>query len=217
VDIIGNPSDALATTANFIAGSGWMPALRWGIEVAGPKDMLRTMSASEREHGCLTSSDEGDKCKTIAQWAVLGVKAVNAQAVTTDSPEGARAALLAPSGEDGPAWLVTGNFQAIWQYNRADAYALAIGLLSDALRGDPPMRAAWPTDDIGLSRDETRDLQQVLVQRGHTDVVPDGFDGPITREAIRSEEKKRGWPETGRAGTKIVKALQDEPAVKDAP
>jgi lytic murein transglycosylase len=216
-DIISNPADALATTANFIAGSGWTPGLRWGIEVKGPKDVVRDMNASEREHGCLSSSDPSEKCKTIAQWKALGIAAVNPQPIATDSPEGARAALLAPSGEEGPVWLVTGNFQAIWQYNRADAYALAIGLLSDALRGDPPLRAAWPTDDIGLSRDGMRDLQQILVQRGHTDVAPDGFDGPITREAIRSEERKRGWPETGRAGTKIVKALRDEPAAKDAP
>jgi lytic murein transglycosylase len=217
VDIVGNPADALATTANFIAHSGWASGLRWGIEVRGPKEVMAQLSASEHEHDCLAGNDPSEKCKTTVQWAALGVTAVDAQPDRTDLPEGARAALLVPSGPDGPAWLVTQNFEAIWQYNRADAYALAIGLLSDLLRGDPPMHAGWPTDDVGLSRDDMRDLQELLVQHGHADVVPDGFDGPITREAIRAEERKRGWPETGRAGTKIAKALRDDPAVRDSP
>ena len=50
------------------------------------------------------------------------------------------AALLLPAGAQGPAWLVTPNYQAIWRYNRADTYALAIGLLSDALKGLPAQR-----------------------------------------------------------------------------
>jgi lytic murein transglycosylase len=208
VDIVGNPADALATTANFIAGSGWVRGVRWGVEVKGHKAAAHDSAAAERDHGCLANSDADAKCKTVAQWAALGVTPIDAAlALTADT----RAALLAPAGEDGPAWLVTSSFQAIWVYNRADAYALAIGLLSDALRNDPPMHGAWPTDDIGLARDDMRVLQALLLQRGHGDVTPDGFDGPKTREAIRGEEARLGWPPSGRAGTKILKALKDAP------
>ncbi len=206
VDIIGSAADALATTANFVSGSGWVGGLRWGAEVVRPKSALRDWVSSERDHSCLAAaaSDQGGKCRSVDQWAALGVITL-----PPGLPAGTRAALLAPAGDQGPAWLVTRNYQAIWQYNRADAYALAIGLLSDALRGDPPMRTPWPTDDLGLGRDEMRALQTELIRRGHVDLVADGLEGPITRDAIRAEERLLGWPETGRAGARIARALTD--------
>ena len=209
VDIIGSAPDALATTANFVAGSGWVGGMRWGSEALRPNGAAREWVATEREHACLGAGavDKSGKCRTVEQWAALGVTAL-----PPGLPAGARAALLAPAGDAGPAWLVTRNFQAIWQYNRADTYALAIGLLSDALRGDPPIRTPWPTDDPGLGRAEMRALQTELIRRGHADVVADGFDGPITREAIRAEERRLGWPETGRAGARIARALIEPPA-----
>lgn len=203
VDIVGSAADALATTANFLSGSGWVGGLRWGVE-AVRLGSLREYVALEREHACLASGvrSQDGKCRSVEQWARLGVIAM-----PPGLPAGTSAALLAPAGDDGPAWLVTRNYQAIWQYNRADAYALAIGLLSDSLRGDPPMHTPWPTDDLGLGRTEMGALQTELIRRGHADVVVDEFDGPRTREAIRVEERLLGCPETGRAGARIVRAL----------
>ena len=219
VDIIGSAPDALATTANYIASLGWTEGLRWGIEVVRPKAASRDWVAAERDHGCLAPSAPLAKCRTVGQWAALGVTPLNVHGDASkrdarlDLPNGARAALLAPGGDDGPAWLVTRNYQSIWQYNRADAYALAIGLLSDALRGEPAMHTPWATDDAGISRAEVRELQLALVRRGHTEVVVDGYDGPRTREAIRAEERLRGWPETGRSGARIARTLKDEQAI----
>ena len=217
-DIVGSPPDALATTARYLAGMGWKPGLRWGVEVRLPvAGVAPDLLAAEREHACLSRREPGGKCRTVEQWVALGLAAKGARGDEATSPprfglpSGTVAALLAPAGEDGPAWLVTSNYQAIWQYNRADAYALAIGLLSDALRGDSPMRTAWPTDDPGLSRAQMKALQQDLIRRGHVDVVADGFDGPRTRDAIRAEELRRGWSQTGRAGSKIARALMNDP------
>ena len=207
-DIVGSAPDALATTARYIASLGWTNALRWGVEVALPAGAARAWIANEREHGCLTGAEGGGKCRTLEQWAALGVAAESREGLPA-LPKGTRAALIAPAGERGPAWLVTRNYQAIWQYNRADAYALAIGLLADALRGDPPLRAAWPTDDAGISRADFRALQGDLVRAGHADVSADGFDGPRTRDAIRAEETARGWLATGRAGARIARALRE--------
>ena len=195
VDIVGKPADALATTANFIAGSGWVRGLHWSVEARGPKPVIREMAAAEREHGCLANAKPGGKCRSLAQWAALGV--VPVEPAVAAMPSSTRAALLAPSGEDGPVWLVTANFQALWTYNRADSYALAIGLLSNALRDEPPMATPWPTDDPGLSRRGMRELQQALVDHGHADVTPDGFDGPLTRDAVRAEQARLGLPVTG--------------------
>ncbi len=211
IDIVRSAPDALATTANFVAGSGWVEGLRWGVEVMRPKGASRGWVATERDHACLGTgaSNKAGKCRSVDQWASLGVTPVAAvgDLAAPSLPGDVAAALLAPAGDDGPAWLVTRNYQALWQYNRADTYALAIGLLSDALRGDPPMRAAWPTDDLGLGRAEMRELQAELVRRGHSDVSIDGYDGPRTREAIRAEERALGWPETGRAGARVLGAL----------
>ena len=222
VDIIGSAPDALATTARYIASLGWTDGLRWGIEVSRPAASTRDLVAAEREHACVMQTTPAGKCRTIEQWAALGVTAVGGTsgAIGRDAslglPKDTRAALLAPGGDAGPAWLVTRNYRAIWQYNRADAYALAIGLLSDALRGDPPMRAAWATDDPGISRAQLRQLQQDLIRQGHADVVADGFDGPRTQDAIRAEEKLRGWVETGRAGARIAQTLDDGPLIDKA-
>ena len=213
VDITASAPDALATTARYIASLGWSDGLRWGVEVTPPTGAARELIAAEREHACLGGGDAVGKCRSVEQWAALGVVPLGASSATAapSLPDGTRAALLAPGGADGPAWLVTRNYQAIWQYNRADTYGLAIGLLSDALRGEPPMRTAWPTDDVGLGRVVMRDLQQRLVQLGHAEVIVDGYDGPRTQEAIRAEERRLGWPETGRAGAKIVRALKPQP------
>ena len=220
-DIVTSVPDALATTANYLTGVGWKPSVRWGVEVTLPAGAVRELIGAEREHACLTSSKPLGKCRTVEQWAALGLAAIKVRGDETTSPSpfglarGTVAALLAPAGVDGPAWLVTRNYQAIWQYNRADAYALAIGLLSDALRGNPPMRTAWPTDDPGLSRAQMKMLQENLIRRGHVDVVADGFDGPRTREAIRAEETRRGWSQTGRAGSKIAGALKESWSTDD--
>ncbi len=43
------------------------------------------------------------------------------------------AALVLPDGPPGEAFLVYANFAAIRRYNPSDFYALAVGLLGDAL------------------------------------------------------------------------------------
>lgn len=209
VDIVNSVPDALATTGRYLAGLGWTSGVPWGAEVQVPRGVVAQWNALERDHGCFTGSDTA-RCKTVEQWAALGATPVGGGRLGW--PAGTRAALLAPAGPEGPAWLVTRNFHALWGYNRADSYALAIGLLSDALRGSPPMRASWPTDDPALSRRQFREVQAMLVARGHANVVADGYDGPNTREAVRTEERQRNWTETGRAGQKMFRALTADAA-----
>ncbi|MBS0447979.1 MAG: lytic murein transglycosylase [Proteobacteria bacterium] len=211
VDIYHSVPDALATTASFLASLGWQAGLPWGVEVRVPA-ALAGRAAEASGHGCLLKAAPAAPCAGIARWQRDGVVRIDGRAL--DAPGGkrldadTRAALLMPAGPAGPAWLVTRNYEAVWRYNRADAYALAIGLLADALRGEPPMRAPWPTDDPGLSRAEFREAQQLLVALGHDKVVPDGLDGPNTRDAVRAEERAAGWPESGRTGMKMLQRLR---------
>jgi len=71
----------------------------------------------------------------------------------------------------------------------------------------PPLRTPWPTDDPGLSRAQRLQLQKLLIARGYNIGEADGKIGPATREAIADAERRLGLPATGRAGTKIYRAL----------
>ena len=217
VDIVGSTPDALATTARFLAALGWRSGLPWGVEVKLPNAALERFNAQESGHRCLERGQPQGLCRTLAQWAADGVRRADGGPLLGEGggpgwePD-LRTALLMPAGSDGPAWLVTPNYQAIWRYNRADSYGLAIGLLADALRGAPPPRQPWPTDDPLLSRRDLKDLQALLRARGHCEVQPDGRDGPRTAAAIRAEEMRLELPDTGRSGTRILARLRAQDA-----
>ncbi|MEO8278793.1 MAG: lytic murein transglycosylase [Ideonella sp.] len=219
IDTLGNMPDALATTANYLKGLGWTDGLPWAIEVSAPPGVTRQHDSSEREHNCLGKAQPSGKCRTLAQWAALGVRRVDGkspadrQARWPSLESSTSAALLAPAGPDGPAWLLTKNFHAIWQYNRADSYALAIGQLSAALRGDPTQQTPWSNPDaaLALSRAGFSQLQTMLRAAGQCAVAVDGYDGPSTREAIRAEEQRRGWSETGQPTILLLDKLRAEP------
>jgi membrane-bound lytic murein transglycosylase B len=43
------------------------------------------------------------------------------------------ASLIEPDGPNGTAYLLTGNYRAILDYNCSNFYALSVGLLADAI------------------------------------------------------------------------------------
>ncbi|TXL64862.1 lytic murein transglycosylase [Zeimonas arvi] len=205
-DLVDSVPDALASTANFLKRAGWRSALPWGFEVKLPAGF--------------DASAVGRRSKQPASvWASRGVKRADgsplvqpreANAGRGDAALGADtpSAILLPAGPQGPAFLVTRNFDALYSYNAAESYALAIAHLSDRLRGGGPFAAAWPTDDPGLSRAERRELQTLLVKLGHDIGEIDGAIGARTREALKAELAKRGIESDGRAGRKALEALR---------
>jgi hypothetical protein len=217
-DILHSVPDALATTARYLRALGWRPGVPWGVEVSVPP-ALASGALSRDEHGCLRDDRPAGRCRTVARWNQLGIERVDGAPLAGDTrlDPTTIGALLMPAGPAGPAWIVTPNYEAIWRYNRADAYALAIGLLSDALRGAPPApRTPWPTDDPGLSRAEFLELQVLLRIQGHEEVSPDGAEGPVSHTAIRVEETRLGWAPTGRAGSRLLAALRAAAAASES-
>jgi lytic murein transglycosylase len=191
-DLIDSVPDALASTANFLKRAGWRSDLPWGFEVRLPRGM--------------DTSDAGRRNKQpMADWAARGVRRADGSALPAG---GAPAGLMLPAGREGPAFLVTRNFDALYSYNAAESYGLAIAHLSDRLRGGAPFIAAWPTDDPGLSRAERRELQQLLIARGHDIGEADGMIGARTREALQREQAALGLPADGRAGRRALQALR---------
>ena len=191
-DLIDSVPDALASTANFLRRAGWRSDLPWGFEVALPA-RFDASSAGRRNK------------QPMSSWAARGVKRIDGSALPAgDTP----AAVLLPAGAGGPAFVVTRNFDALYSYNAAESYALAIAHLSDRLRGGEAFRTAWPTDDPGLSRAERREVQTLLKFAGHDIGEVDGMIGARSREALKLEQEKQGLKADGRAGRKTLDALR---------
>lgn len=193
-DLIDNTADALASTAHFLRRAGWQSGQPWGLEVSLPAGF--------------NASGEGRRTRrTLHEWSARGLRRVDGTPLPQDlGPAG----LLLPAGPQGPAFLVFKNFDALYSYNAAESYGLAIAHLSDRLRGGGPFVTPWPTDDAGLSRAERRELQGLLVLRGHDIGAIDGALGERSRAAIRIEQARLGQETSGRGGQKILRALRAE-------
>ena len=189
-NIIDSVPDALASTANYLRKSGWVAGQPWGFEVRLPPGY--SGPAGRKGH------------HPMAFWAAKGLRRVDGAPLGSGS-----AGLLLPAGKSGPAFLVTQNFEAIYAYNAAEIYALAIGHLSDRLRGAGPIATPWPTDDPGLARVERRELQERLAGKGFDIGNKDGVMGTKTRAAIASFQQSLGMKPDGRASESVLKALQE--------
>lgn len=199
-DLVSSIPDALASTANFLKKRGWQTGQPWGFEVKIPQGM--------------SVSGEGRRNKkSLSSWINQGVVRADGSAlVQGDLSESSQAGLLAPAGANGPVFLVFKNFDAIYSYNAAESYALAIAHLSDRLQGKGGLVQAWPTDDAGTSRAERREIQQFLLNKGYDIGAVDGLIGDKTRQAIRQEQIHLGLTPTGRAGQQILRAFRNENA-----
>ena len=67
--------------------------------------------------------------RAIAEWRALGM-VPQSRAWPRDS---VLATLIEPDGPGKTAYLLTGNYRVILDYNCSNFYALAVGLLSDAV------------------------------------------------------------------------------------
>lgn len=199
-DLVSSTTDALASTANFLKKRGWQTGMPWGFEVRIPEGM--SIAGESRRNK-----------KALSSWVSRGVVRADGTALIQGNlSESSAAGLMAPAGANGPLFLVFKNFDAIYSYNAAESYALAIAHLSDRLQGGGGFSKTWPTDDAGTSRAERREIQQFLINRGYDIGSVDGLIGDKTRQAIRQEQIRLGLSPTGRAGQQILNAFRQENA-----
>lgn len=199
-DLVSSTSDALASTANFLKKRGWQTGMPWGFEVKIPA-------------GASVSGESRRNKKSLSSWVNRGFTRVDGTPIIQGNlSEGSQAGLMMPAGANGPAFLVFKNFDAIYSYNAAESYALAIAHLSDRLQGKGGFQTAWPTEDAGTSRAERREIQNYLLKKGYAIGDADGLIGDKTRQAIQQEQVKLGLSPTGRAGQQILKAFRNEAA-----
>jgi membrane-bound lytic murein transglycosylase B len=143
--------------------------------------------------------------KTIHEWERLGITRAGGKGFPRGSD---RAFLMVPAGSQGPGFLMLNNFRVIMRYNPSEAYALAIGHLSDRLRGGDAFVQNWPRHERVLTRDERMEMQQLLARRGFDIGEPDGRFGAKTRAAIRDYQARSGLVPDGFATQTVLARLR---------
>lgn len=191
-DVVDNPADLIASTANNLKKDGWQSGQTWGYEVVIPRGFNFMLA-------------DRSKVMTLAQWEHLGVQRAGGRAFPRPHD---KAYLLAPAGGEGPGFLMLNNFRVIMKYNPAEAYALAIGHFADRLRGGDAFVQAWPRHERVLSRAERLEMQQLLARHGFYQGKPDGMFGSASRTALRGYQAAAGLPPDGFATTRVLERLR---------
>lgn len=186
-----NPADALASTANYLRFWGWTKGMPWGVEVKLPEGFDYDQT-TERV------------VKPVADWQAMGVQTV----FGADLPDHGPGSILLPGGYRGAAFLIWPNFQVIEKYNTADAYVVAIGSLSDRLRGLPGIQHDWPRELRALTLEERRELQDLLTKAGFDAGGVDGRMGPKTVAAVKAFQKARGLVPDGYPSLEVLEKLR---------
>jgi len=189
----GSIADALASTANYLAHSGWTRGQRWGFEVRLPADFDWSLADPEI-------------WKNLPDWQALGVEAGSGSFPSSSDP----ASLFLPAGYRGPAFLIFANFNALLKYNSSSSYALAVGLLADRIRGGPGLQASWPREEKALSSREKTELQELLSAAGYSTEGVDGLIGPNTRAALKRWQSDVGFPPDGYATAEHLRKLREQ-------
>ncbi len=130
-DIWNSEYDAVASIANYFVNSGWRRGEPWGIAVNVPSSLDRTAIESKIvPTRCPRVFGRHSQWKSMAEWRSLGV----VPAAGKNLDPGTMATLLEPDGAGNTAYLLTGNYRVILDYNCSNFYGLAVGLLADEIR-----------------------------------------------------------------------------------
>jgi len=200
VDFTGNgrrdiwsedPSDALASAANYLSRMGWRRGRPWGVEVRLPDgfDMGSTGRGSTR---------------SVSAWTGAGVRDMDGRPVTDHGA----ASIIIPDGPRGPAFMTFSNFTTLTRYNNSEFYVIGIGHLSDRLRGGGPIRGNFQPDRFGLRVGDRQELQRRLTQAGFDTQGADGVIGPNSESAIRAWQQARGQTVTGQPSRAMLEQLR---------
>jgi len=191
-DIWNSKEDALASTANYLAKSGWKNDRPWGWEVKLPAKFNRGLIGRTN-------------WRPVAEWVKLGIKP--ARGGTFSAPQ-ADAFVMVPQGVEGPPFLVTRNFLAIMDYNQSHSYALAVGHLADRIKGGQAFVSSWPNVDYDLSFAQRVEIQKLLYKRGFDPGGTDGRFGARTYEAILGFQHKAGLDLDGTPTAGLLERLR---------
>ncbi|MCJ2177477.1 lytic murein transglycosylase [Novosphingobium sp. 2580] len=121
-------ADAIASIANYFRDAGWRSGEPWGVRAAVPSGFDVSAYATKLvSPTCEKVHARHSQWKTVAEWRSLGVAPL--------APIGNEvlATVFQPDGPGTPAYLLTGNYRVILQYNCSNYYAMSVGLLADEI------------------------------------------------------------------------------------
>ncbi|MCE0492903.1 lytic murein transglycosylase [Vibrio salinus] len=120
-DIWNTPSDVFASTANYLATSGWDQHHTWGRQVRLPKHFDMTLEGRKK-----------GKQRTLTQWSQLGVTRYDGRALPKLKKD-IDAWLIAPDDASGRVYLIYNNYNVLMKWNRSYYFALAVTHLADRI------------------------------------------------------------------------------------
>lgn len=186
-----DPSDALASAANYLNRMGWRRGQPWGVEARLPEGF--DMAAAGR-----------GSTRAVQAWSAAGVRDMDGRAIPDHGP----ASVLTPDGPQGPAFVIFRNFSVLMRYNNSEFYVIGIGHLSDRIRGGGPIRGAFQPDRFGLRLGDRQEIQRRLTTAGFDTQGADGVIGPNSEAAIRAWQQARGQAVTGQPSRALLEALR---------
>ncbi|TVP53847.1 MAG: lytic murein transglycosylase [Halomonadaceae bacterium] len=196
VDLWNSIPDAMTSAGHFLESMGWQRGERWGREVILPEGFDYHEAQGRNDN------------QPLSYWRDLGVT----DAFGNTLPDvDMKAALLLPSGHEGPAFLVYRNFHIIMGWNQSEFYAMSVGHLADRIAGAGDLQNP-PPQHPPLPRDTLMALQEKLQGKGIDAGTPDGIMGPATRAGLREFQRKQGFRADGYPGPETLAHFELEPA-----
>jgi len=180
-DIWNNPSDTLASIANYLNKFGWDNDFEWGYEVRLSENI-----------SCYLEGP--DHSRSLIQWEKLGVSRFKEKDFPKDDLKNSYS-LMFPAGIYGPIYLVSKNFYAIKKYNNSDLYALSVGFIGDKIKyNSHDFFKRWDTTE-NFTKKEIMELQEKLSAKYDVGGI-DGLIGHKTRRAIGIYQKDNNLRQT---------------------
>jgi len=127
-NIFNSRSDTFASIANYFRDAGWRTGQPWGVRAFVPAGFdVDAYNNKLKSPVCSRVHERHSQWKTVAEWRALGVQPQRAL------PDSTLVSLFQPDGPGKPAWLLTGNYRVILEYNCSNYYAMSVGLLADEI------------------------------------------------------------------------------------
>ena len=131
-DIWTTPGDVFASIANYLKGHGWTEGQTWGREVSVPKAAATRIAGTiGRRAGSCQATRNMTVPLPLAEWQSLGVRALGGANLPKSDIQ---ASLVSGTTRH---FLVYPNYDALLEYNCAQAYALSVALLGDRIAAAP--------------------------------------------------------------------------------
>ncbi|MCP4380513.1 MAG: lytic murein transglycosylase [Hyphomicrobiales bacterium] len=184
--------DTLASIANFLLHHGWDPERGWGIEASIPASVPCHLEGPEQGRG-------------MKDWDDLGVTFFDGRTLPRVE-QNREAFLLMPAGRHGPAFIVSGNFHVIKDYNYSDLYALYVGHLADRFGNNRPFGSKWSKVG-GFSRADVAAMQRQFEAQGHDVGGADGLVGFKTRVTVGRWQEQNGDKVTCLPDARMVRSI----------